>query len=58
MKEKFADNHFHNILRHLICYQIFLSPQVKRCATITYIHDPFKLSYEFPNGLRLRILEN
>ena len=28
-------NHFHNILR-LMFYQIFFSPQVKRCTIITY----------------------
>ena len=31
-------------------YQIFLSPQVKRWAIITYKHD----IYELPNDLRLR----
>ena len=35
-------------------YQIFLSPQVKQCAIITYKHGIYKL----PNDLRLRILEN
>ena len=28
-------NHFHIILRFLMSYQIFLLPQVKRCAIIT-----------------------
>ena len=33
-------------------YQIFLSPQVKRCAIITYEHG----IYELPSDLRLTIL--
>ena len=39
-------------------YQIFLSPQVKRCAIITYKHGIYELPYELPNDLRLRKLEN
>ena len=39
-------------------YQIFLSPQVKRCAIITYKHGIYELPHEFPNDLRYRILEN
>ena len=39
-------------------YQIFLSPQVKRLAIITYKHGIYKLPHEFPNDLRLRILGN
>ena len=35
-------------------YQIFPSPQVKRCAIITYEHG----IYEWPNDLSLRILGN
>ena len=38
--------------------QIFLSPQEKRLAIITYKHGIYKLPHEFPNDLRLRILEN
>ena len=54
-KENFADNRFHNILRlFLMFYQIFLKPQVKQCAIITYKHG----IYELPNNLRLRILGN
>ena len=37
-------------------YQIFVSPQVKRCAIITYKHGIYELPHEFPNDLRLRIL--
>ena len=29
-------------------YQIFLSPQVKRCATITYKHGIFEFPEEKP----------
>ena len=57
-RENFADNHFHNILRLLMFYQIFLSPQVKRWAINTYKHGIYELPHEFPNDLRLRILEN
>ena len=39
-------------------YQIFFSPQVKRCAIITYKHGIYELPHELPNDLRLRILEN
>ena len=39
-------------------YQIFLSPQVKRCAIITYKHDIYELPHELPKDLRLRILGN
>ena len=34
--------------------QIFLSPQVKRCAIITYKHGMCKLPHELPNNLRVR----
>ena len=42
----------------LMFYKIFLSPQVKQCAIITYKHGIFELPQELPNDLRLRILEN
>ena len=35
-------------------YQIFLSPQVKRWAIITYKHRIYELSHELPNELRLK----
>ena len=34
-------------------YQIFLSPQVKRCAIITYKYGTCYLPNELPNDLRL-----
>ena len=37
-------------------YQTFLSPQVKRCATVTYKHGIYEFPDELPNDLRLRIL--
>ena len=40
-------------------YELFLSPQVKRCAIITYkhdIYDIYEFPHELPNDLRLRIL--
>ena len=41
-------------------YQIFFSPQVKRCAIITYKHGIYELPHELPNDLSqdLRKLEN
>ena len=39
-------------------YQIFLSPQVKRCTIITYKHSIYELPHELPKDLRLRILGN
>ena len=33
--------------------QPFLSPQVKRCAIITYEHGIYELPHELPNDLRL-----
>ena len=39
-------------------YQIFLSPQVKRCTIITYEHGIYKLLHELPNDLRPRVLSN
>ena len=37
-------------------YQIFLSPQVKRRAIITYKHSIHELPHELSNDLKLRIL--
>ena len=39
-------------------YQIFLSPQVKRCAIIAYKHGIYELPDEFLNNLRLSVLGN
>ena len=39
-------------------YQTFLSPQVKRCAIITYKHGIYELPHKLPNDLRLRKLGN
>ena len=39
-------------------HQIFFSPQVKRCAIITYKHGIYELPHKLPNNLRLRILGN
>ena len=38
-------------------YQIFLSPQVKQWAIITYKHGIYELPHELPNDLRLRKLD-
>ena len=42
----------------LMFYQIFLSPQEKRCAIITYKHGIYELRHELPNDLRHRIFGN
>ena len=39
-------------------YQIFLLPQVKRYAIVTYKHGIYKLPHELPNDLRYKILGN
>ena len=39
-------------------YQIFSSPQVKRCAIITYKHGIYEMPDELPNDIRLRVVEN
>ena len=39
-------------------YQVFISPQMKRCAIITYKHGIYELPDKLPNDLRLRILGN
>ena len=38
--------------------QILLSPQVKRCAIITYQHGIYELPHELPNDLQLRLIGN
>ena len=38
----------------LMFYQIFLSPQVKRCAIITYEDGIYELPRALSNDLRLR----
>ena len=42
----------------LMFYQIFLSPQVERCAIITYEHGKYKFPHKLPDDLSLRILGN
>ena len=39
-------------------YHIFLSPQAKRYAIITYKQDTYEFPHELPNNLRLKILRN
>ena len=51
-------NHGHNIFRHLMLYRIFLSPQVKRCAILSYKHGIYSLPHELSNDVTLRTLEN
>ena len=38
-------------------YQIFLSPQVKRCAIVTYKHGIYDLAHELPIDFRLKTWE-
>ena len=33
-------------------YQIFISPQAKRCVIITYKHGIYELPHKLPNDLR------
>ena len=47
-------NHFHNILRLFDVLLDFLSPQVKRCAIISYEHGIYEFPHELPNDLRLK----
>ena len=58
IKLSLAGNRFHNILRLLMFLQIFLSPQVKRCANITNKRGIYELSHKLPNGERLGVLGN
>ena len=53
-----SHNHFHNVSRLFDVLPNFPSPQVKRCAIITYKHGIYKLRHELPNDLKLRILGN
>ena len=39
-------------------YQIFFSPQAKRCPIVAYKHDINELPHELLNDLRLRKLGN
>ena len=39
-------------------YKIFLSPEVKKWAIITYKYGTYKFPHELRNDLRLRILGN
>ena len=38
-------------------YQIFLSPQVKQWAIITYKHGIYELPHELPDNLSIQISE-
>ena len=42
----------------LVFYQIFFSPQAKRCSIITYEHGIYELPHELPKDLRATILGN
>ena len=42
----------------LMFCQIFLAPQMKRCANITNKHRKYELPHELLNDLRLKILGN
>ena len=55
---KIIYNHFHNILGLFDVLPNFRSPQVKRCAIITYRHGINAVPRKLPNALRLRILGN
>ena len=38
--------------------QVFISPQVKQCAIITYKNGIYELSHDLPIDIRLRVLGN
>ena len=42
----------------LIFYQIFLSPQVKRCTIIGNKRGIYQLPHELPNDMKLIVLGN
>ena len=55
MKKKILHTLIFIIFRDsLMFYQVFFSPQVKRCAIITYKHGIYELPNELPKDLRLR----
>ena len=58
MDASLSYNHGHNILTLLKFDQIFLSPQVKRTATISNKHVTYELPHKLPNNLRLKYQEN
>ena len=45
-------NHFIIFWDFLMFYQIFFSPQGKRCTIITYKHGTYELPHELTNDLR------
>ena len=53
-KRKLCNNHFHNILRLLVFYQILLSQQVRQCRIITYKDCIYELPYELLNYVNVR----
>ena len=44
------DIHFHYMT--FLFFQIFISPQVKQCAIITYKHGIYELPHELQSNLR------
>ena len=57
-KKKKATTIFIIFWDFLMFCQIFLSPQDKWCANITYKHSIYELPHMLPKNLKLRILEN
>ena len=57
MKENWADNYVHDILRYFDQQNLF-SPQVKRSVIISKSHGIYDLPHELLNNLRLTILVN
>ena len=41
-----------------MCYEVILSPKLKRWAITTYKHGIYELPHELPNDLRPRTLGN
>ena len=55
-KRNFAVDQFHNIVRLFDVSPIFLRPQVKQWAIITYKHGIYELPHKLSNDLKLRML--
>ena len=43
-----------SVLRFLMFYQLFFSPQMKRYAIVNYKHVMYELPHELPNNSRLQ----
>ena len=58
MKENFADNHGHNILRLFDVLPNFPLAKMRRSMIISNKHGIYELPHKSPKDLKLRILGN